>query len=60
MEDDASKLVSKVQELGDVELAVLLCFIAGEHCIIEADPQDIDNAERDVQLVCMISSNFAK
>lgn len=51
MGDETSRLVSKVQELGDIELAALLCFIAQEHCIIEADEEEFENVERELGLV---------
>lgn len=51
MEDETSRLVSKVQELGDIELAALLCFIAQEHCIIEADEEELENVEQELGLV---------
>lgn len=52
MEDDTHTLVDKAQELGDLELAVLLCLVANEHCIIEADAQDIKHAEKELRTLC--------
>jgi hypothetical protein len=52
MENEASRLAEKAQELGDLELAVLLCLIAGEHCIIEADVEDVEQAETELLSVC--------
>jgi hypothetical protein len=52
MEDETSRLAEKAQELGDLELAVLLCLIAGEHCIIEADAEDVEQAEQDLRTIC--------
>jgi hypothetical protein len=52
MEDGTHTLVEKAQELGDLELAVLLCLISDEHCIIEADAQDLDQAEKELQSLC--------
>ena len=51
MEDETSRLVDKVQELGDIELAALLCLIAQEHCIIEADEEELENVEQELKLV---------
>jgi hypothetical protein len=51
MEDETSRLVNKVQELGDIELAALLCLIAQEHCIIEADEEELENVEQELGLV---------
>lgn len=53
MDDETSRLVNKVQELGDIELAALLCLIAQEHCIIEADEEELENVEQELGLVCM-------
>jgi hypothetical protein len=52
MEDDTHSLIEKAQELSDLELAVLLCLVSNEHCIIEAEPQDLDKAERELQSIC--------
>lgn len=51
MENDTSNLTEKAQGLGDLELAVLLCLITGEHCIIEADAEALDQAEQELQSV---------
>jgi hypothetical protein len=53
MEDEASTLLSKVQELGDIELAALLCLIAQEHCIIETDEEELENVKQELALVRM-------
>ena len=44
-------LVSKVRELGDVDLAALLCLISREHCIISTDPEYLDDLTVELQLV---------
>jgi hypothetical protein len=51
MEDEAARLTDKVQELGDIELAVLLCLITEEHCIIQAETGELDNVEQELRLV---------
>jgi hypothetical protein len=52
MEDGNNTIASKVQELSDLELAALLCFVAEQHCcIIEADPTDLDNVQEEIKLV---------
>lgn len=48
---DAMKLVEKVQELTDVELAILLSLVAGEHCIIRTEEESLDSLEQELQLV---------
>jgi hypothetical protein len=52
MEDGNNAIASKVQELSDLELAALLCFVAEQHCcIIEADQVDLDNVQEEIKLV---------
>lgn len=45
------KLVGKVRELTDLELAILLSLVAGQHCIIQAEQGDLDSLEQELQLV---------
>ncbi|KIW03744.1 uncharacterized protein PV09_05051 [Verruconis gallopava] len=52
MEYEKIRLAEKAQELGDIELAVLLCLVAEAHCIIEADVEDIEQAEKEIQSIC--------
>jgi hypothetical protein len=49
MADEA--LLDKIQDLSDLELAVLLCLTAQEHCIIDTDPDTIDDLVHELQLV---------
>ncbi|TGJ79571.1 hypothetical protein E0Z10_g9192 [Xylaria hypoxylon] len=44
-------LVHKVRELGDIDLAALLCLISREHCIIGTDPEYLDDLTIELQLV---------
>ncbi|KAI0514432.1 hypothetical protein F5B22DRAFT_611574 [Xylaria bambusicola] len=44
-------IVNKIRELGDVDLAVLLCLISREHCIISTDPEYLDDLTVELQLV---------
>ena len=48
---DLPGLVEKVQQLTDLELAILLSLIAGQHCIITAGPDDMDSLEQELDLV---------
>lgn len=48
---DYSDLINRVQELSDLELAILLCLIANEPCIIETDTDSLDELEQELQLV---------
>lgn len=51
MGEDEGKLVDKIQCLTDIELAVLLCLITGQHCIIEADGAELDRVGKELRLV---------
>ena len=44
-------LIDRVHDLSDLELAALLCLIAKEHCIVETDPDSLDDLEQELQLV---------
>lgn len=48
---DPSGLVERVQELTDLELAMLLSLMAGQHCIVAAEQDDLDSLEQELQLV---------
>ncbi|MCJ1303069.1 hypothetical protein MMC08_005876 [Hypocenomyce scalaris] len=48
---DRQNLAEKVQELTDVELATLLCLVAGQHCIIQTEEEGLDALEQELQLV---------
>lgn len=50
MADDP--LLQKVHELSDLELAVLLCLISREHCLISTTPHTIDDLVLELGLVC--------
>ena len=40
----------KVQSLSDLELAVLICLVAEQHCIIEAEAEITRNVQEELQL----------
>ncbi|VDB94890.1 Bgt-2325 [Blumeria graminis f. sp. tritici] len=46
-----NSLIQKVQNLSDIELAVLICLVNQEHCIIKTVPVSIDDLVRELQLV---------
>lgn len=46
-----SGLVERVQELTDLELAMLLSLVADQHCIITAEPDDLDPLQQELHLV---------
>ena len=49
MADD--NLLDKVHELSDLELAALLCLVAQEHCIIDTEPDAIDELVQELEQV---------
>lgn len=48
---DTSGLVERVQQLTDLELAILLCLVADQNCIIQAEQDDMKSLEQELQLV---------
>jgi hypothetical protein len=48
---ESSRLVERVQELTDLELAILLCLVADQSCIIQTDQDDMESLEQELQLV---------
>lgn len=53
---DPSGLVERLQELTDLELAMLLSLVAGQHCIVTAEQDDLDSLEQELHLVLMAMS----
>lgn len=43
-------VTEKVQSLSDLELAVLICLVAEQHCIIEAEEESTRNVQEELQL----------
>lgn len=55
MEDKSQKLIHKIQQLIDLELVCLLCFVADQHCcIIETQEGDLKNVQKTLALVSRI------
>jgi hypothetical protein len=49
-------ITTKIQALSDLELAVLLCFVADQHCcIIQADEEFLPPVARELELVSSTS-----
>lgn len=44
-------LIDKVHGLSDLELAVLLCLVSREHCLISTPPAALDDLIQELQLV---------
>jgi hypothetical protein len=51
MEEAEDRIAIKVQALGDLELAVLICLVAEQHCIIETEKNWINDVGEELQLV---------
>lgn len=45
------KVFDKLEELTDLETAVLLCIVADEHCIIDTERTVIDDLESELKFV---------
>ena len=45
------QFIDIVQDLSDLELATLLCLVAKEHCLIEANDELIDDLAAELALV---------
>lgn len=52
------KLQNIIPELSDLELAALVCLIANEHCIIRAAASDIDQVQKELQLIATRTFGF--
>lgn len=57
---DPSGLVERVRELTDLELAMLLSLLAGQHCIIAAEQDDLYSLEQELHLVLITRSLLAR
>jgi hypothetical protein len=52
---DMNSTAAKIQALGDLELAVLLCLTAQQHCIISTQNLLLDTLAQELQLVRLYS-----
>ncbi|MCJ1474770.1 hypothetical protein MMC13_003430 [Lambiella insularis] len=48
---DGQNSLLKIQELTDIELALLLCLLANQHCIIETSKDTLENLEEELTLI---------
>ena len=44
-------LLDKVHDLSDLELAALICLVAQENCIIDTEPDALDDLVQELELV---------
>lgn len=51
MDGENDRLAEKIQYLSDIELAVLVCLVADQHCIIKTQRNLLDAVARELRLV---------
>ena len=51
MESSGDRITEKVQSLSDLELAVLICLVADQHCIIETEAESTRDVQEELKLV---------
>lgn len=51
MEASGDRITEKVQSLSDLELAVLICLVADQHCIIESEEESTRDVQEELKLV---------
>lgn len=49
----AESIHTKVQSLGDLELAILVCLVAREQCMISAESESNDDLKTELERICM-------
>lgn len=47
----ADEILDKAHDLSDLEIAVLLCLIGKEHCLISTPPDALNDLTEELQLV---------
>ena len=47
--------VTKAQGLTDVELAILLCLVADQHCIIETEDSALNLLQDEISMACLMA-----
>ncbi|KAK4163545.1 hypothetical protein QBC43DRAFT_319277 [Cladorrhinum sp. PSN259] len=52
------RLLDKIQTLGDLELATLLCLVAREHCLIGTLPDSVDELAEELRLIATKTFNL--
>lgn len=51
MDASGDDITEKVQSLSDLELAVLICLVADQHCIIETEAESTRSVQDELRLV---------
>lgn len=44
-------LIERAQELTDLELALLVSLVSGQHCLIEAEEEALNSLQKEIILV---------
>ncbi|KAK3984804.1 hypothetical protein QBC44DRAFT_336370 [Cladorrhinum sp. PSN332] len=52
------RLLDKIQTLGDLELATVLCLVAREHCLIGTLPDSVDELAEELRLIASKTFNL--
>ncbi|AEO62628.1 uncharacterized protein THITE_2107016 [Thermothielavioides terrestris NRRL 8126] len=52
------QLLDKVHSLSDLGLAVLLCLVAREHCLISTEPDSVDELAEELRLIASKTFNL--
>lgn len=58
MDEADVKTTEKIQSLSDLELAVLVCLVADQHCIIETEKELIRDVQEELKLVSILMRCF--
>lgn len=53
-------VASKIQDLGDLELAILLSLVAEQHCIITTKSTLVESLARELQLVRVVCEHTSE
>lgn len=51
MEAEADGVAEKVQSLSDLELALLICLVPEQHCVIECEVESLRGVQVELELV---------
>ncbi|KAF2190110.1 hypothetical protein K469DRAFT_23526 [Zopfia rhizophila CBS 207.26] len=51
MDEAAWRIAEKVQALSDIELAVLVCLVTDQHCILETEKELLDGLEQELWII---------
>ena len=52
-------LVEKIRGLTDLELAILISVVAGQHCLIDTEEDAVEPTSQELQLVSQATKGYA-